>query len=34
MAREVLQREVRASVARESVARQLETMPEEPELKL
>merc|ERR1719410_2098984 len=30
IAREVLQRDVRASVARESVARQLETMPEEP----
>merc|ERR1712227_921594 len=34
VAREVLQRDVRASVARESVARQLETMPEESELKL
>merc|ERR1712141_997607 len=34
MAREILQRDVRASVARESVARQLETMSEEPELKL
>merc|ERR1712223_2136479 len=33
-ARESIQREVRASFARESVARQLHTMPEEPELKM
>merc|ERR1712038_1170183 len=33
-ARESIQREVRASIARESVARQLQTMPEEPELKM
>jgi len=33
-ARESIQREVRASIARESVARQLHTMPEEPELKM
>merc|ERR1712136_328313 len=32
--RESIQREVRASIARESVARQLHTMPEEPELKM
>jgi len=33
-ARESIQREVRASIARESVARQLHTMPEEPELRM
>ena len=33
-ARASIQREVRASIARESVARTLETMVEEPELKL
>ena len=33
-ARESIQREVRASIARDSVVRQLQTMPEEPELKM
>ena len=33
-ARESIQREVRASIARESVARQLHTVPEEPELRM